>query len=115
LQQVAKCLSDGRRIADIVARIGGDEFVIILPETEINGALKVSRKIRVAVTELSGLKRLISVSIGLIAPSNAEMEAELMIQHADQALYESKRMGKNRISVFENARVLDEKEFQSSE
>ena len=111
LQQVAQCLSAGRRVADIVARIGGDEFVMILPETEINGALKVSRKIRVAVTEISSLKRPISVSIGLTAPGSPKIEAKLTLQQADQALYESKRMGKNRISVFENQQVLDEKEF----
>jgi diguanylate cyclase (GGDEF)-like protein len=115
LQQVAKCLFAGRRNADIVARIGGDEFVVILPETELDGALRVGRKIRSAVIELLNLKRPVSVSIGLVAPRNTSINAELLIKQADLALYESKRNGRNRISVFQNEQVLDESEFPLSE
>ena len=114
LQQLAKCLSAGRQHSDTVARIGGDEFVLVLPETELSGALEASRKIRAAVAQLSTLKRHISVSIGLVALHQADMDAESIIQQADVALYESKRRGKNRISFFCNQRAFDEKDFPLS-
>lgn len=111
LQQVAKCLLLGRQKADIVARIGGDEFVVVLPETALAAALEVGRKIKQAVTQLSHLKCRISVSIGLVALHNDEGDAESLIHKADLALYESKRKGKNRISFFCNDRTFDENEF----
>ncbi len=110
LKLVASCLSVGRRSADIVARIGGDEFVMILPETGVDGALEVCKRIR-AMVMTSELKRPISVSIGLTAPQSLDISRELLIHQADLALYESKRMGKNRISFFQDEQVFDEKDF----
>lgn len=94
LQQVAKCLSKVRRSADIVARLGGDEFVFILPETDINGAMEVSHRIHAAVSELSGLKRPLSVSMGMAALGGIELDSERLIKQADMALYETKRTGR---------------------
>ena len=111
LQQVARCLSSGRRGSDIVARIGGDEFVMILPETELKGALELCRIIRAMLMVLSDLKRPISVSMGLTASRNAGMNGEALVRQADMALYESKRKGRNRISVFQNEQALDEKDI----
>lgn len=111
LQQVAKCLSIGRRSADIVARIGGDEFVMILSETELNGALEVSKRIRAMTAMLSDLKRPITLSIGLTASMSLDTDAESLIRQADLALYESKRNGRNRISLFTNDQVVDESQY----
>jgi len=111
LQQVARCLSTGRRGSDIVARIGGDEFVMILPETELKGALELCRIIRAMLMALSTLKRPITVSVGLTASHNASMNGEVLVRQADMALYESKRKGRNRISVFHNEQALDEKDI----
>lgn len=110
LQQLAKCLALGRQNADMVARIGGDEFVIVLPETELSGALEVSRKIRKAVNQLTQLKCPITVSVGMAAFCK-DMTVDALIQQADMALYESKRKGKNRISFFQNKKAFDEKDF----
>jgi diguanylate cyclase (GGDEF)-like protein len=110
LQQVGKCLSLGRQNADIVARIGGDEFVVVLPETELKGAFEVSKKIRAAVNRLTHLKCPITVSIGM-AGFCKDMTEDELIQQADMALYESKRKGKNRISFFDNKQIFDEKDF----
>jgi len=114
LIKVAQCLSTGRRTADTVARIGGDEFVLILPETDLNGALDVCVKIRAMVVELFGLKHPVSVSIGLTAPEKVGTDGEVLIEQADTALYESKRNGRNRISAFLHGKVVDENEFSSS-
>ncbi len=78
LKQLAKCLSQGRRNSDMVARIGGDEFVLVLPETSVNGALEVVRKIRSRIADLSDLKRPISASFGLTVPQNAGLDAEII-------------------------------------
>lgn len=113
LQQVAKCLANARRSADIVARIGGDEFVVILPETDSKGALAVGRRIRTAIMDLSDLKRPISASIGLTAALGLGMSSEALIKQADTALYESKRRGRNRITIVDGPNVLDEQEYPS--
>ena len=100
LQSVARCLQQERRSADVVARIGGEEFALILPETEVDGARNVAEKIRGAISDLSELKRPITVSIGISVLPAAKIETEVMIQQADVALYEAKRRGRNQVCVF---------------
>jgi diguanylate cyclase (GGDEF)-like protein len=109
LQFIAQCLQQERRSADVVARIGGEEFALILPETEVDGALKVAEKIRVAIATAYNLKRPITISIGISIVDGTDIEAEAIIQHADSALYEAKRGGRDRISVFKNEGPVDKK------
>jgi diguanylate cyclase (GGDEF)-like protein len=112
LQQVAACLSADRRTVDIVARIGGDEFVIILPETDSRGALEVTRRIKARFEKISSFKRPLSLSIGLT--SGVGIEADSMIAQADEALYESKREGRNQVHFFEGGKVFHETQSHSS-
>jgi diguanylate cyclase (GGDEF)-like protein len=112
LQQVAACLSADRRTVDIVARIGGDEFVIILPETDSVGALEVTRKIRTRFEKISGFKRPVSLSIGLT--SGVGIDADSMLAQSDEALYESKREGRNQVHFFEDGKVFHEAKSHSS-
>jgi diguanylate cyclase (GGDEF)-like protein len=102
LQFVVMCLQKGRRKADVVVRIGGEEFALILPETEIAGALEVAERIRAAMTTLCDLKQPLTLSMGVSTLHGNHIEADVLIQQADQALYEAKRMGRNRICTFEN-------------
>ena len=115
LQRVARCLTQARRSADIVARLGGDEFVIVLPETDAGGALEVCRKIRTNIAENTGVRRrALTVSMGLTALiGSVKIDAELMVKQTDNALYESKRRGRNRISVYTLKGIVDEKEYRS--
>lgn len=108
LRQLAKVLqSSVGRASDLVARVGGEEFAVLLPGADEVGARRVSQEI---------LKRLydlviehagcpwgrVSVSIGVATwPSHQRVEVAQLIQQADRALYESKSKGRNRIS-FEN-------------
>jgi diguanylate cyclase (GGDEF)-like protein len=96
-QQIRSCL----RAIDVAARYGGDEFVALLPETDPTGAFVVAEKIRQMASELvveSGGKHIsTSLSIGVVSyPEDGQTADELMIA-ADEAMYSSKRLGKNRV------------------
>lgn len=101
LRAVAQIIRRGLRVVDVPARYGGDEFVALLPETDPSGAFLVGEKIRLGVNDMtveSGGKTIkTSVSIGVVSyPEDGATADELMIA-ADQAMYSSKRLGKNRV------------------
>jgi diguanylate cyclase (GGDEF)-like protein len=103
LRQVAQCLLTQRRSADVVARIGGEEFALILPETDINGALRVAERLRNVIADASDFKRQITVSLGIARLSETIQLPEDLTQRADQALYEAKRLGRNRVAVYQTS------------
>ena len=93
--------ANGRKI-DTAARYGGDEFVVVLPETDPTGAYVLAEKIRLGVAdlsvEISGTVLQPSVSIGVVSyPDDGTTSDELMIS-ADSSMYRSKRAGKNRVT-----------------
>jgi diguanylate cyclase (GGDEF)-like protein len=98
LRGVGEVIRHGVRRIDLAARYAGDEFVVLLPETDPTGAYVLAEKIRFGVNALeSGSSLEPSVSIGVVAyPSDGQTADELMIT-ADQAMYASKRSGKNRV------------------
>jgi len=101
LRDVAQLIRAGLRGIDIAARYGGDEFVAMLPETDQDGAYVVAEKIRQMVSELvvetGGNQISTSLSIGVVSyPEDGQTADELMIA-ADEAMYSSKRLGKNRV------------------
>jgi diguanylate cyclase (GGDEF)-like protein len=101
LRQVARTLKASVRAVDSPSRYGGEEFVLILPETDTNGALVVAEKVRKAVEDIAipcGNETLrVTISLGLATfPLHADGK-EALIQSADAALYLSKRLGKNRV------------------
>lgn len=100
LQRVAQCLREGRRKADVVVRYGGEEFAILLPETDAADALQVAEKIRAAVVNLGGLKRPLTISLGVASLRERGADAEELIDQADRALYQAKRTGRNRTHVY---------------
>ncbi|MGI8702892.1 MAG: diguanylate cyclase [Candidatus Limnocylindrales bacterium] len=101
LRNVADVIRDGTRVIDSTARYGGDEFVVLLPETDPTGAFVVAEKLRQGVNRIrirSGDAQLgATVSIGVVAyPDDGDNGDQLMMS-ADAAMYESKRKGKNRV------------------
>jgi diguanylate cyclase (GGDEF)-like protein len=90
------------RTADSAYRYGGDEFVVLLPETEIVGAFVVAEKIRGGAEEvgmaMTGSEPVTSVSIGLVSHPEDGLSAEELMSAADRAMYQAKRLGKNQIS-----------------
>ncbi len=102
LRAVGRVVTGSIRGVDAAYRYGGDEFLILLPETEFVGAYVVAEKIREGVeqigTSLAGDEATTSVSIGLVShPEDGWSTEELMIA-ADRAMYQAKSLGKNQIS-----------------
>jgi len=94
-ERVRRCV----RASDTVGRLGGDEFLAILPQTTLDGALGVAEKLREGLAEpypLDGVTARLSASVGVsVFPVHGD-EAEVLQRAADAALYRAKREGKNR-------------------
>ena len=102
LQRVADVLNKNRRESDIVARFGGEEFIVFLNNTDVKGALVAAERIRSAVEKaviMAGDTQVpITISLGISATQNGDIFA--MTKEADIALYHSKENGRNQVSVF---------------
>ena len=101
-RSVSEVITSGVRRIDTAARYGGDEFVVLLPETDPTGAFVLAEKIRVGVVdmplELPSPTLRPSLSVGVVSyPDDGTTADELMIS-ADGAMYASKRAGKNRVT-----------------
>ena len=96
-----------RRDLDVLVRYGGEEFVMLLPATDVQGVRKVAEAIRRYVEHSSfwsNRKKIpVTVSIGacVVIPT-LSTEGESLVQKADQALYRAKSNGRNRVEFFQN-------------
>jgi diguanylate cyclase (GGDEF)-like protein len=110
LRAVAAVIKNGVRRIDTAARYGGDEFVVLLPETEPTGAYVLAEKIRLGVEELGiagpGYDIHTSMSIGAVAYPDDGLTADDLLISADRAMYVSKRQGKNRVVGYTPAGVM---------
>ena len=104
LTEVGAILVEAVRECDILARYGGDEFVVVLPETPPSGALVIAERIRSAIESHvflrdAGLEARISASFGIASYPDHALTPEGLIQKADQAMYRVKERDKNGIEV----------------
>ncbi len=104
LKLTVQCIQSQLRQTDVVARYGGDEFVVVLPETPSNGAVGVAERIRKSI-ESSPLttrdkKVALTVSIGIAGYPNQGHDLDTVVERADHAMYASKNGGKNRITLY---------------
>jgi diguanylate cyclase (GGDEF)-like protein len=101
LRAITDVVQHGVRSTDIAARYGGDEIVVLLPETEPAGAFVVAEKLRTDINNLilpaDDVSVRTSVSIGLVAYGEEGRTVEGLMGSVDAAMYESKRRGKNQI------------------
>jgi diguanylate cyclase (GGDEF)-like protein len=110
LIQVAQVLTQavvGRSEANMVARYGGEEFVILLPQAELGEAMTIAQTIQNLLTErhvtheASPLQHTLTLSMGIacLVPT-PHQSPQILIQQADQALYQAKNKGRNQYQIF---------------
>ncbi|QEI04836.1 diguanylate cyclase [Pigmentiphaga aceris] len=104
IRAVGELMHEHARESDISGRMGGEEFAVMLPETSLEDAMRVARRLHSAVNELrlelSEAKELrFTSSIGVADASLDERSVETLLQRADSALYQAKRNGRNRIEA----------------
>lgn len=105
LKAVVDCLKDTQRASDISARIGGEEFVLILPKTSAKDALQVAERLREKISQLeitlpNDGQKVIRVTASLGVAGMSETLEENILRCADIALYQAKRNGRNRVELF---------------
>ena len=100
LKKIAQVLQTSARRTDSVARYGGKEFVIILPHTDHQGAQIIAERFREAVEHTAWPQRAVTISVGVATLSLTTESDQQLITEADQALYRSKRWGRNRVTHF---------------
>jgi diguanylate cyclase (GGDEF)-like protein len=89
------------REIDILGRYGGEEFVVLLPETKLDEALEIAERLRRVAVEpmkIADLELAVSISVG-VAEANGDVSLNHLLQRADVALYQAKREGRNRVVV----------------
>ncbi|MDZ7856435.1 GGDEF domain-containing protein [Sphaerotilus sp.] len=102
LIDIARACQATLRKTDLLARFGGEEFIVLLPETGQREAVRLAERMRSAVaTDVQLPDRaqvgLVTISLGAVALSRATPTLDLLIQAADQALYDAKRAGRDRV------------------
>lgn len=104
LRHVAQVLRDGARTVDVVARLGGEEFALLLPATGVTGATEVAERLRAALVQRppsfpDGTSQPVTASFGVAAYPAPIARRDALVGAADGALYASKRDGRNRVTV----------------
>lgn len=105
LRQIAEVIADNTRTADIVFRYGGEEFLVALVETGLDGALEVAERVRaavmgaeIAIGDATPIRATVSIGVAL---HTGHPDYQHLINAADQALYQAKKDGRNRVSAAE--------------
>jgi diguanylate cyclase (GGDEF)-like protein len=108
LRQTAQAIKSGLRAQDVVCRIGGDEFLVICPETDLAAAMICGERVRQAV---SGLKIMAgtlsfqgSVSVGVAVRDSGTTDINLLIKRADEGVYAAKQYGRNHVATVQKPR-----------
>lgn len=105
LTSVAKCVQDNVRASDLVFRYGGEEFIVLLSNTNASGAFHLAERIRRALEKMpcqpdGGVPLRVTASLGVatLAPNESR---EKLLKRADQAMYRAKHLGRNQVVLAE--------------
>jgi len=113
LRWLADCFRQNTRGIDVAGRYGGEEFVLLMPETLLPGAIQIAERLRQSIAELSipirpatgdspAVDLRVTVSIGVAVLSPDVPSLAVLLERTDQALYRAKNSGRNRVVVWEN-------------
>ena len=109
---MAQAVMDSLRREDCFGRLGGEEFVALLPETEIQAAVEVGDRIRCRIADLvipvEAHQLSMTVSIGVSTYRFDDTAIEMVLQRADEALYRAKRQGRNQVAAHPTDCLLSE-------
>ena len=114
LRGVAQTLAENLRASDLIGRYGGEEFMLILTETNVEEGAELSEKLRKLVERcrfiVDGNANLsVTISIGIVGGSGQQLRMENLVRDADAAMYSAKSLGRNQTYIFdepdEDARV----------
>lgn len=112
LQRIAEVVRRSMRQQDKAGRFGGEEFLLVLPETGLKGAASLAERMRTDVerfvaSELN-LPRMVSISAGVSTYPMDGRNCENLLEHADAALYRAKALGKNRVELWKETRISEQ-------
>jgi len=103
LRQITQLCQEGIREVDILARYGGDEFIILLPETTLDQAAEIAERLRSNMEssqiEIDSITISTTLSIGVSGTVNKHTELTELLKWADVALYKAKQAGRNRVRI----------------
>jgi two-component system, cell cycle response regulator len=103
LQEFARRIAANVRGCDLACRFGGEEFVVVMPDTEVSYAYAVAERLRKSIETTPVIisrppgRLNITVSMGIAGSSGAIDSSEALLHRADQALYQAKNSGRNRV------------------
>lgn len=108
LKELANLLQDSIRVGDLACRIGGDEFILLLPETPLAGARAFAAKLRERLSrhryQIQGASFHLTCSLGVVTFPEDGKSGEELLAHADLAAYEAKRRGKDEVCFYRDLR-----------
>jgi diguanylate cyclase (GGDEF)-like protein/PAS domain S-box-containing protein len=104
LKKLAEVCNETLREADIVGRLGGEEFAILLPETGAPEAVEAAERLRIAIANAkipleSGLPIHVTISMGIASLASKDDNTDVLLNLADKALYEAKESGRNKVCL----------------
>jgi len=104
LKKTAKSIQDCTRENDIFARLGGEEFILLLPSCDLSSAVSVAEKCIQALNQIdtaeTGHDFKVTGSLGLTTSTESGYDMEILMAHSDEAMYYSKQNGKNRFTAY---------------
>jgi len=106
LQTVARCLCESIRETDILGRYGGEEFVVLLPETSLSDGQEIAERLcqTVSANQIATGEHTLSIttSIGIASLEEDDITIDILIDRADQALFTAKQAGRNQVVVWQD-------------
>ncbi|RKF14478.1 GGDEF domain-containing protein [Alginatibacterium sediminis] len=108
LKQITQLIKNNIRSSDLFARIGGEEFALVLPDTKLDEAKQIADKIRHLISEKNisldnGDNVVCTISVGIYAKQQPDKDIKTLLVNADNALYQAKALGRNRVSFYQKA------------